>query len=279
MCLKSLKHIVTTMYDYSDGELINKFNGNYLLAVMPNNFTGIPLDVRYIRDLILEGSSILIDGAHSFGAEYNNIKAGSEEEIDMMTLSFHPTKHITTGEGGAIITNDPFTYDELIAMRNNGLFKVFDEYKHMDFSSNYHMSDINAALGIAQIKRIDDIIARHHEIMELYRKYITTKYISFQDIPYNVKSAYHLCRITIDESIDLPQFKQYLDEYNIGYQQHYKPCFKFDTVKRKSTCCFIDENAIVKNYELSLSLPLFFGLTNDLIWYIINTINEYFKGD
>ena len=120
------------------------------------------------------------DNCHSFGSKYNNDKNYAIKYADIVTQSFHPVKQITTGEGGAIFTNNNFIYSKAKLLRNHGMVRSNNKnsepwiYTMSELGYNYRLSDINCALGISQLKRIKLFIKKRREIAEIYKKNLNT---------------------------------------------------------------------------------------------------------
>ena len=178
---------------------------------------------------------ILEDASHALGGSYNNYKVGSCKYSDITVFSFHPVKMITTGEGGLITTNNLSIFSSLKLLRSHGIVKdkrffVNDNstpwhYEQQILGYNFRMSDINAALGISQLERLDEIIRKRNKILENYKERLKNLPINFLKINPKVKSSVHLGIISlIDKSPDfhLHVFKEF-HKRNIYIQIHYQP--------------------------------------------------------
>jgi len=128
--------------------------------------------LKYLKETY--NIKILEDNAHAIGAIYEGIKAGSCKNSDASIFSFHPVKHITTGEGGAITTNNKEMYDKLLSLRTHGIIKTSDmkpwEYNMTKLGYNGRITDFQCALGISQLKKLPDFIYRRIEIAKTYDK-------------------------------------------------------------------------------------------------------------
>lgn len=142
-------------------------------AIIPVDFTGQAVDIDGINEIAKKyGLVVIEDAAHSLGAEYKGKKIGSL--VDMTTFSFHPVKHITTGEGGMITTNDEKLYNKLKLFRTHGITRDKEIlhnkeegpwfYEQLELGYNYRMTDIQAALGISQLNKINGFLKRRREI-------------------------------------------------------------------------------------------------------------------
>jgi len=231
--------------------------------------------LRYLKETY--GVIILEDNAHSIGAKYKGIKAGSCTNSDISIFSFHPVKHLTTGEGGAITTNSKELYEKLLILRNHGMVKTSDmkpwEYEMRELGFNYRITDIQCALGLSQLKKLPKFIARRVEIAKQYDeafKDTLVKPLYF----YDGKSSYHLYVVQVDFGklkITKEGLFNKLREKNIGIQLHYIPINKQPYYKSLG---YGDEFTPVmdKYYEECFSLPIYPKLSNDEQEYVIKTL-------
>ncbi len=223
--------------------------------------------------------TILEDCAHAIGAKDDEIKAASCTNSDVSILSFHPVKHMTTGEGGAITTNSKKIYEKLLCLRNHGMVKTPDmdpwEYEMRDLGFNYRITDLQCALGISQLSRLNDFIVRRVEIAKTYDKAFENTMVH-PLYTYNGKSSYHLYVVKINFSalslsrVDL--FTQ-LREKNIGVQLHYMPINKQPYYKALG---YGQENTPVMDeyYESCVSLPMYYELSAKEQTYVIDSLVE-----
>ena len=147
-------------------------------AIIPVHLAGQPCDMDAIHKIAREHHLIVIeDAAHALGSEYKGKRIGSMS--DMTTFSFHPVKPITTGEGGMIVTNDEILYKKLVLFRSHGITRDESQmtrnegswfYQQIDLGYNYRMTNLQAALGVAQMEELPEFIKRKHSNYELYQK-------------------------------------------------------------------------------------------------------------
>ncbi len=253
-------------------------NDSTIKAIYGVSFSGNMLNQEKLAHLKKTYNiKIVEDNAHSIGAVYDNIKAGSCINSDISIFSFHPVKHITTGEGGAITTNSKILYDKMLKLRNHGIIKTDDmkpwEYEMIDLGFNYRITDIQCALGITQLKKLPEFIKKRVQLAKNYDK-------AFNNSPikplynYNGKSSYHLYVVLIDFtkfSITKEQLFIKLKEKNINIQLHYMPINKQPYYKSLG---YGDENTpnMDKYYEQCLSLPIYPLLSDEEQNYVIETI-------
>jgi len=225
---------------------------------------------------------ILEDNAHAIGATYDGIKAGSCTNSDISIFSFHPVKHLTTGEGGAITTNNENFYKKLLSLRNHGIVKTSSmkpwEYEMSTLGYNYRITDFQCALGISQLKKLPNFINRRIGIAKKYDKVFKNSIIK-PLYTYNGKSSYHLYVILIDFTkikISKEQLFIKLKEKNINIQLHYMPINKHPYYKSLGYGSECTPN-MDQYYEQCLSLPIYPLLNDDEQDYVIKTIFEILK--
>ena len=148
-------------------------------AVLPVNFEGLPCDLSEINRIAKKrGLTVIEDSCHALGATYKGSRLGSCRYSDMCVFSFHPVKHITTGEGGMITTNSKKLYDRMLALRSHGIHKDKDMakreggwyYEMQDLGFNYRMTDIQAALGNSQMDKLARFLKRRGFMARAYDK-------------------------------------------------------------------------------------------------------------
>jgi len=250
-------------------------------AIYVVHFSGLSVNQKKLKELKDKYNiKILEDCAHSIGAVNDSIKAGSCTNSDISTFSFHPVKGFTTGEGGAITTNSKELYEKLLVLRNHGM-KANTEvapwhYDMTELGFNYRLTDIACALGISQLKRLDDFLEKRRVIAkrycELFEKYDFIKPI----YNFTQESAYHLFVVNINfDKFDIykKEFVLKMRERNIGLQFHYIPINKQLYYKNLG---YGEENTPImdKYYKEAISLPLYPTLTNEEQDYVIYSILE-----
>ena len=227
---------------------------------------------------------IIEDACHSFGSRYkikNKIyKVGGCMHADISTFSFHPLKSITTGEGGAVTTNNSEYAKKILMIRSHEILK---KKKHWDYDIkflgfNYRLSDINCSLGISQLSKISKFLKKRESIYYFYKKKLSgiSPYIKIPIYNKNLKPSYHLILLNIDFQKfkkTKNQFLEYMKKRNILLQYHYIPIYKFSICK-KSGKNYINAE---KYYKNTVSLPVHLNLTKKDLQKIINNIFNFFK--
>ena len=175
-------------------------------GLIPVHFTGQPCDMGEIANIAQDNNLVVIeDAAHAIGASYEvngqSYKVGSCAHSDMTIFSFHPVKHMTTGEGGMITTNNPELYEKLCLLRTHGITKDPGKltrndgpwyYEQQELGFNYRITDMQCALGLSQLKRLDDFITRRRQIVAAYNKSFPIVKSCYPRATPRAQSAWHL---------------------------------------------------------------------------------------
>ena len=235
-------------------------------AIIYVDYAGQPCDIKAIKDIADEFDLFLIeDACHALGAEYDGRKVGNF--ADMTVFSFHPVKHITTGEGGAVVTNNRALHDKLLLLRSHGIDKNTQErygpnaswaYDMKYLGRNYRITDFQAALGISQLKKLDGFIKRRQEIADKYNEaFAGVPEIMSKSIESSMEHGWHLYTILLDGGINRNDFFTRMREKNIGVNLHYIPIYKF-TYYRNNFKLNDGEYPVTEDiFERIVTLPLF----------------------
>ena len=267
----------------------NKFDWNMNIESILKNITSktkliiathiynYPLQIEKLIKICKQKKIILMeDAAENFGQVYKNKMCGSFGDIS--TYSFYANKQITTGEGGMITTNSKYLYEKACNLRNLSFGKV-DRFNHEDLSSNNRMSNIQATLGLSQLKRIKTIVKRRHLIGEEYYKYLSVNKNIYIPIPKknNVKNIYWVVGILIVNTklnFNAKYVMNKLKKKNIGTRPFFWPMHRQKVLKKMS---FYNSKKFPNSDYLSkygLYLPSSLTLTKKKIKYISNCVNE-----
>ena len=237
--------------------------------------------LKYLRETY--NIKILEDNAHAIGAKYSGVKSGSCTNSDISIFSFHPVKHITTGEGGALTTNSKEIYEKLLSLRAHGMIKTPDmkpwEYEMRDLGFNYRITDIQCALGLSQLNKLPDFIKRRFEIAKQYDDAFVNTIVKPLYM-FDGKSSYHLYVVQVDFSklnISKVDLFNRLREKNIGVQLHYIPINKQPYYKSLGYGDEITPN-MDRYYEECFSLPMYPLLSDEEQKYVIKTLFEILNG-
>jgi len=253
--------------------------------VIPVHLTGNSCDMKKIFSLSKKyGFKILEDASHCIGGMYQNEMIGSCKFSDACVFSFHPVKIITTGEGGAITTNDASIDTKIKQLRSHGIERNQSKfisdvslswyYEQQDLGYNYRMTDIQAALGCSQIKRIEEIIRKRNDVSKIYDRKLNCKNIKKPDLDLFKGSAFHLYVIRVKEHRD--GLRKHLSSKNIFTNLHYFPIHLQPYYQNKgfSLGMFPETEDYGKE---ALSLPIFPELEEKEIDSIVYEIENFFE--
>ncbi len=258
-----------------------KTSGTLPKILITVHFAGEPCDMAAIKALSTEYKfRIIEDASHAIGAYHYDSPIGSCEYSDITVFSFHPVKIVTTGEGGAALTNCSNLNQKCKLLRSHGVTRdkklmhnPNDEgwyYEQVELGFNYRMTDIHAALGLAQLKRLSEYIKKRHEIASIYDdEFAGTNVVTPYRNPSN-KSALHLYVAQVDPVIQKYVFNS-LRKKNIGVNLHYIPVHT-QPYYQKLGFAWGDFPNSENYYRKAISLPLYPTLTKDEQSYVIKTM-------
>ena len=254
-------------------------------AVIAVHYTGQPCEMDEIPRIAEEYQLMVIeDAAHAIGADYKGRRIGSIS--DMTAFSFHPVKHITTGEGGMITTNNEKLYKKLLLFRAHGITREEEMmtenqgawyYQQLDLGYNYRITDIQCALGLSQMDRLDEFVAKRRALVERYNRAFSS--VSGIIIPEQAKgchNSWHLYVVQIEKE-DRKEVFDRLREAGIGVNVHYIPVYQHPYYQRNGYDRVYCPNA-EEFYRRAVSLPLYPDLTFEqqdyVIQQLINIVNN-----
>jgi UDP-4-amino-4,6-dideoxy-N-acetyl-beta-L-altrosamine transaminase len=255
--------------------------------IVPVHYAGHPVDMDNLFSLSRKhGIPVIEDACHALGAEYRGDKIGNCRYSEMTVLSFHPVKHITTGEGGAVLTNDRAYYEKMNMFRTHGITKkdLINKpdgswYYEMQFLGyNYRITDIQAALGLSQLGKLGNFVSRRREIAGLYSK-------AFRDNPYfdvppekdYALSSYHIYPLRLkNECIGKKQdVVQRMKDRGVGTQVHYIPVYLqpyYKGLGYEKGLCPVAEDF----YQREISIPIYPAMTDKMVNQVIDTIKTLY---
>ncbi len=254
-----------------------RYAGKNVDAVVAVDYAGYPCDWKSLRYLADKYSFKLInDNCHALGAEYLEDPGYAVKYADAAVQSFHPVKHITTGEGGAILTNNPDLDRSVKLLRSHGITKDPKEmtdnpgfwyYEMVELGFNYRISDIQCALGISQLNKLPLFLKRRRAIAEFYDNFFSGSSVFIKpEVPADIKHAYHLYPLQIDfQKLKLTKKELFerLAIENIFLQVHYIPVHLHPYYRKYFGFKEGDFPAAEEFYSREISLPVYFSLTDD----------------
>ena len=264
-----------------------EIDGNLPKIVIPVHMCGLSCNMAAIFKLSQQyGFKIIEDASHAIGGEYLNGKIGNCHFSDITVFSFHPVKIITTGEGGAALTNDPILAERMVRFRSHGISsnpaimeaRPDDEiwnYQQSLLGFNYRMTEIQAALGISQLQRIDQMITARHTIAQQYNEQLSGLNIQLPYHPNDCYSSYHLYAIRITKNSKLTQREIYnkLQSLKVNVNIHYIPIYRqpfYEQLGFKAGYCPEAE----KYHKETISLPIYPSLTSTDLQYVIKHLRS-----
>jgi len=264
-------------------------NPNSYQGIIPVDFAGLPVDTEKLSELAKKYNLwILEDGCHAIGGGFYDsnqrfVPVGSCVYSDITTFSFHPVKHIATGEGGMVTTNDSEVYRRLVKLRSHGMERdplKLSEPSHggwyhemQELGFNYRLSDINAALGLSQLSRLSQNVDSRNLIAKKYQDFCDTVGASTQRFDRaKFKNAHHLFVIQTEKRKELYDF---LREREIFSQVHYLPVYQHPYYRENG---FADLNlSCAENYyRHALSLPMFHSMSSEELDFVLTALKEFY---
>lgn len=255
-------------------------------VVTPVSYAGNPVYLEKIYSKLKEKGIIVIhDAAHALGALRNG--HGIVDFCDMAMVSFHPVKHITTGEGGVILTNSEYFYERLKLFRNHGITKDPNKlkfgnepwyYEMQELGYNYRITDIQCALGVSQLKKADGFVKRRNEIAKIYYNEFknSDKFKVFEN--YTDKTtvhAFHLYPVLLKDSDTRRKFFDYMRNNNIWVQVHYIPLHLMPYYRDNFGFKEGDFPKAENFYSREVSIPMFPSITETELEYVIDRMKKF----
>jgi len=259
--------------------------------LIPVHLSGLPCDMKKIHQLSKKyGFNIIEDASHAVGAKFSiksNDNVGNCTYSDITVLSFHPVKIITTGEGGMCLTNSESLFQVMQKLKSHGISRSAEDlptnhiekwnYSQDSFGFNYRMTDIQAALGLSQLKRIDQFIKKRNSIAEFYWQHLTDLPLQLPKRLDDTLSSFHLYILRIKEISQKSRndFYQHLLDNNIAVNLHYIPIYRHPAYQElgfKKGHCFEAEQYFMN----ALSIPIYPGLSEEDMKKIVTSIKSFF---
>lgn len=268
-----------------------KANGTLPKIVVPVHLCGQPCDMQAIGKLAKEyGFKVIEDASHAIGGKYHDKPIGNCEYSDITVFSFHPVKIVTTAEGGAVVTNNKALADKMVLLRSHGITRDLEQmegesqggwyYQQIALGFNYRMTELQAALGITQMQRLDQFIEARHRLAARYNNLLKKLPVV---LPYQLENTYsglhlYVIRLELDKiSLTHKEVFENLREKGIGVNLHYIPVHTQPYYKKMG----FSENDFprsVRYYRTAISLPMFHAMTNEQQDEVVSTLSDVLKG-
>jgi UDP-4-amino-4,6-dideoxy-N-acetyl-beta-L-altrosamine transaminase len=258
-------------------------------VIVPVHLGGVPCDMDAIGKLARSHGSVVIeDASHALGASTHGAAVGKNVHADMTVFSFHPVKIVTTCEGGAITTNRDDLHERLVRLRTHGITRDPRQmvnaphgswyYEQLELGFNYRISDVHAALGTSQLKRLPAFVARRNELASEYQRRLAELPLRWQAVPTGVRSAYHLFVIRANWEACGGQRAAFeaMRAAKVGVNLHYIPVHLQPYYARLGfhPGQFPEAEAY---YREAMTLPLHVGLTGSELDQIIGALNSVLR--
>ncbi len=254
--------------------------------IVPVHFAGLASDMVAISDIATKHNlRVVEDAAHALGSRYyNGKKVGCSDYSDMTVFSFHPVKSITTGEGGIITTNSKELYDKLKILRSHGIVRDSADHKYKStvpyyhemqyLGYNYRMTDIQAALGISQLKRLDKFVKRRNLISNFYRiNFLENSKVNALENLDGRYNSYHLFVILLEDIDKRNKLISFLESKKISTQIHYMPVYKHPYYIDQGYTDFLPNAE--DYYKRCISLPIYPAMDDSEAKLVMDYINEF----
>jgi UDP-4-amino-4,6-dideoxy-N-acetyl-beta-L-altrosamine transaminase len=252
-------------------------------AIVYVDYAGHPCDIKEIKEIAEKNNLYLIeDACHALGANYYGKKIGNF--ADLTVFSFHPVKPITTGEGGAVVTNNSELAEKARLLHSHGIDKSAADrygpeagwaYDMKMLGRNYRMTDIQATLGISQLKKLDMFIERRQEIADLYNILLQDcKFVKTPITKEKVKHGWHIYTILLEE-VNRDMLFKHMRENGINVNVHYIPIYNFSYYLKNFD---INRNSfpITEDvFKRIITLPIYPKMSNEDVELVVKTLKSW----
>ena len=278
-------------YNISTQALENKLlnaskSGELPKVVIPVHLAGRSCDMKKIKELSIKyGFKIIEDASHAIGGKYYGEYIGSCSYSDIAVFSFHPVKIITTCEGGVCLTNDSNIYDKIYRLRSHGIVRNEKQminkshgswyYEQIDLGFNFRLNDLQSALGINQLKRIDSFVKSRHAIVKKYDElFKESQNIITPNQNINEHSSFHLyiIRVIEKDGIDRKVIFEKLRNEGVYVNIHYIPIYRQPYYSKEFDINDFPNSE--KYYSEAISLPIYPSLKEEQIKEVVDIVNK-----
>jgi len=266
-----------------------ELNGKLPKIVMPVHFAGQSCDMQKINQLAQQyGFKVVEDASHAIGASYQSGKVGNCMYSDITVFSFHPVKIITTAEGGLATTHSKKLAHKMRLLRSHGVTREVDcmegvpegpwYYEQIALGLNYRMTEMQAALGVSQLNRLDEFISRRHQIAQTYLSKWQALPITLPTQTDYGQSSFHLFPVLLANSKQRQEFYEFMIHRGVGVNVHYIPVHT-QPYYQKRGFKFGDFPTAEDYYSRTVSIPLHPSLSDENIDTITYALHDFFEKD
>lgn len=268
-----------------------KANGTLPKVVVPVHLCGQPCDMKAISTLAKEyGFKVIEDASHAIGGRYHDEPIGNCAHSDITVFSFHPVKIVTTAEGGAAVTNNKALADKMALLRSHGITRDAEQmvgeshggwyYQQIDLGFNYRMTELQAALGVTQMQRLESFVTARHRLAIRYDALLEPLPVV---LPYQLENTYsglhlYVIRLKLDEiSLTHKEVFDALRENGVGVNLHYIPVHTQPFYKQMGfeQGDFLEAE---RYYSEAISLPMFHMMSDEQQDTVVSVLMQVLKG-
>ncbi|EGQ9882875.1 UDP-4-amino-4,6-dideoxy-N-acetyl-beta-L-altrosamine transaminase [Vibrio vulnificus] len=267
-----------------------KAEGKLPKVVVPVHLCGQPCDMAAIAKLAkVYNFKVIEDASHAIGGKYQGLPIGNCEYSDITVFSFHPVKIVTTAEGGVVMTNQKALSDKMTLLRSHGITRDPEQmegeshggwyYQQIDLGFNYRMTELQAALGVSQMQRLDDFVAARHHLANRYNRLLQSLPVV---LPYQLENTYsglhlYVIRLRLDKlSLTHKEVFDALRGKGIGVNLHYIPVHT-QPYYEKMGFREGDFPESERYYREAISLPMFHAMSTDQQDEVVRVLSEVLK--
>jgi len=267
---------------------LRKLKKNRIRSVIAVDYAGQPCDWKGLKYLSNKFSfSLVNDNCHALGSKYYGDIGYAAKYADVVTHSYHASKNITSGEGGSIITNKKEIYEKTKILRTHGVNKSskLDKkkgiwfYEMTNLGFNYRLSDLNCALGIGQLKKLNYFVKQRRKIAKIYdREFLDLNFVQTPTQIKNIYHSYHLYPLRINFNklkIDKKNLFRNFINMGIKFQVHYIPIFLQPYYKKRFNFDLKEYKNSIKHYNEEVSLPIYPNLSLKKIYFVIKKLKDF----
>lgn len=246
-------------------------------AILPVHVFGQPCEMDAIMEIAEDHDlAVIEDACESVGSEYNGRKAGTFG--DASVFAFYPNKQMTTGEGGMIVTDDNEIAKLCRSLRNQGRSESEEWLNHVRLGYNYRLDDISCALGIGQLRRIDELIEKRARVAEEYSKQLEgVEGVTTQYLDPRVKMSWFVYVIRVGESIDRNKAMEYLKDHGVSCRPYFTPIHLQPFYREMFGLKEGEFPSCEKVCDSTIALPFYGQMTKETIKQVCNTLSDSLK--